>query len=299
MYDAKLSRCPVCGENSANHRCLKTFDNQIHLSPVREIIMFALGYVGFQLIGLVMSLCTQIGFTSQHPGDKEGLNLFVKSGQYNLIVTCSSYLIIAVIIAIVLYKDWKQVGKSFLNIFVLLGIAAVVANLVGSFINNAIITGIFNAMGSKVPQGQGSNQTVINEMVKLNPVLVFFVICILGPFVEEIGYRVGLFNFASRFGKIPGYLITIVVFAAIHISWQVVFSNPTTPEEITKFQLELISIPSYVLGGLVLTLAYDFGGLGASLVGHSIINMISFTIIMIELNNGSSTASQFASIMLF
>ena len=261
--------------------------------------MFALGYVGFQLIGLMMSLCTQIGFTSQHPGDKEGLNLFVKSGQYNLIVTCSSYLIIAVIIAIVLYKDWKQVGKSFLNIFVLLGIAAVVANLVGSFINNAIITGIFNAMGSKIPQGQGSNQTVINEMVKLNPVLVFFVICILGPFVEEIGYRVGLFNFASRFGKIPGYLITIVVFAAIHISWQVVFSNPTTPEEITKFQLELISIPSYVLGGLVLTLAYDFGGLGASLVGHSIINMISFTIIMIELNNGSSTASQFASIMLF
>lgn len=278
-FDAKLSSCPHCHENSANHEHLKRFDRQIHLSPWMEIVFFCIGYVGFQILGLIVALATQIAYGSSHTSEE--LKAFIKTPEYSLIITPTVYFLTFIIIAFVLWKNWKQIGQSFLTVLVLIGVAAVIANYVGSILNSIIVTSIFNGLGMKLPEGTGSNQSTINDMVRTNPTLVFFVICLIAPFCEEIAYRVGLFNFATRFGKIIGYFITIAFFASIHLNWELLFSRPSTAEEIAKFQLEIISIPSYILGGLVLTLAYDFGGFGASLSAHCIINLISFITILV------------------
>lgn len=269
-YDAKVSKCPKCGEISVNSRLNSQFNHQIHISYTKELALFFIGLLGKSIIGIIVAFIMQMVYVSNY--GKETLQLYVESTEYMVVANSISFFATAIIMALVVLKERKQFGRSFATIFVLVGIGALVANVVGSLINNAIVLGIFNAIGQTPPSGDSKNQLDVIKMIRMNPALIFFVVVLLAPFVEELTYRVGLFNFTSRFGKPIAYIASMLVFMSIHIDWDIIFSG-IRGEELLN---EIISMPSYLLGGLVLTLAYDFGGFGAAFLAHVTINAISY-----------------------
>ena len=89
--------------------------------------------------------------------------------------------------------------------------------------------------------------------------------CLIGPFCEEITYRVGLFDLIKRKNKILAYIIEVLIFAFIHIQ----FSETTLGAELAAF-------PIYLAIGFFLTFAYDKFDLPASYMAHIFLNTISF-----------------------
>lgn len=115
-----------------------------------------------------------------------------------------------------------------------------------------------------------ANQAGIVEMVIDSPVTSFLWIVILGPVVEELTYRLGLFAWLKSKSRILAYLGTMIIFGLIHFD----FTNPNLINE-------LLNLPSYIIAGAILCMAYDRGGLGTSIAAHIYNNLLSFLMIFL------------------
>lgn len=115
------------------------------------------------------------------------------------------------------------------------------------------------------------NQAEIVEMTLKYPVLSFITVIFFAPIVEELTYRVGLFNIFPKKYRWASYIISILVFTLLHIN----FVNPT------NLSSELIAIPEYLVGAITLTFIYHKYGIAASLTAHIINNLIVFVLIFV------------------
>ncbi len=115
-------------------------------------------------------------------------------------------------------------------------------------------------------------------MVKAVPVFSFIVFGLIGPFCEEVTYRVGLFGFLGRFNKVVAYLGTALIFGFIHFGWSAIWS-PAYPGHLV---VELINLPPYIGAGAAFCFLYDRWGFGAAFLAHATNNVFSVITSMIS-----------------
>ena len=112
------------------------------------------------------------------------------------------------------------------------------------------------------PIDTSANEEAVRSVIDIYPVASVFMIGIIGPFCEELAYRVGLFGFLRRFNKVVAYIVSAIVFGLMHFHF--------TAGDLIN---ELIFLPTYIVPGVAFAVAYDLFGLPCSLTAHVINNL--------------------------
>lgn len=251
-YDPEALSCPECGEpsqRSAQFSIAKKDD--FYYSPARQIGLFLLCIIGLTLVSTIVSL-----FASGRGMDNV---------TYNTVVNVVSYFVIFAAVIAVLWPQLKGMLRSFLDPKIFYGLLGLLAILLLNYLYNLAISGISHS--------ENINQSTITAMVKSYPALSLIVFSFIGPFVEECGYRIGLFGFFRRINIVLAYVVAGVLFGLIHIQdWS--SAN------------EWLSYPPYVISGLVMGFLYDKVGFSAAYLCHVSNNLLS--IISIIVTGGKS-----------
>ncbi len=124
------------------------------------------------------------------------------------------------------------------------------------------------------------NQEAIESVIKSYPVTSFLWIVIAGPLVEELIYRLGLFEGLRQKNRIVAYVVSGIIFGFIH------FSVPTDASgvvDMDKLANEFINVPGYILSGLLFAYTYEKIGFAGSSVAHVTNNLISFILTIIRI----------------
>ncbi|OQC11415.1 MAG: CAAX amino terminal protease self- immunity [Tenericutes bacterium ADurb.Bin087] len=149
-----------------------------------------------------------------------------------------------------------------------------------------IMTSVITTLVMQIIFGQADenlNQQIINLVLSRYPVSSFFWIVFLGPLVEELTYRAGLFNALSRRNRILAYVVSSAIFGFMH------FNIPFDAEgAIDKAKLieEFINIPSYIVSGVVFGFIYEKEGFAGSSVAHITNNLVSYILSIINIYAG-------------
>ena len=258
-YDKTLSKCPSCQYDNDIALSRHFNKNVVFLQPGVQIGLFLLGfsYVGMLGIEILLSIFIPLD------------NLLGKT-----LLTGLTYIILFVSLLAIAILDRKFIfAKKFTRLVDYLfgfGYAGILI-LVGNYLPYLI------SWLSKVPieELNNTNQETAIDMIKYYPIFSFFFITILGPVCEEITYRVGLYSFLKRINTIFAFLVTVIIFAFIHFS----FKSET-------MKIELLTMPIYIVLGLMLTLAYEHRGPACSITAHIVYNGFAFFSILYEINHG-------------
>ena len=252
-YDKALDTCPACKTRDANFKSYGVPKNMVWLSTWKQIVIFAIGLVGLQLISLLLEFILMVFMDPN-------------STEFLLYINLFRYVIAAGGIACVLIGSFSSFKNSFKKWYpYLIGLGAVFVIYGFNIYYNLIINYIY-------PTSTNANQEAANSLIVSYPVVCVLLLGILGPVVEEFTYRVGLFTFMCRIKKWVAYLVTIIVFALIH------FNFFATGEEMIN---ELLNLPTYMFSGAVFCVLYDLFGLSASLTCHITNNLFSILITLL------------------
>ena len=142
--------------------------------------------------------------------------------------------------------------------------AAYFGALVATSMIVGMIVNIFHSGGTN------DNQTAAVSIVNNYPIFAFFILCLMGPICEEMTYRMGLFSFLKRINIILAFVLSALVFAFIHF-------NPESSNIID----ELWALPSYIVPGVILAVAYYHRGPACSMTAHILYNLMSFLMILL------------------
>ncbi len=267
-YEPTLAKCPYCGQENPDKEA-RRFANFLPVPAWKEAVFFGVGYFGLQLTVLLTEL---ICIAAVGAGNSAA---FLESGKGLFVIYAVAYPLVFVLQGFFLFGDWRWIGKSLSSWKpYVAGVVGFVAMMGANVVYNLIIQGIFAASGAPLPATNG-NQTNVISMVLENPVACVFIIGLIGPFVEELCYRVGLFGFMNRFAKWAGYLVGILFFGFIHFDFTALGNGEALLGEI-------IALPNYLGSAAVLCFLYDRFGFGASFTAHSLNNMLSIVEILIS-----------------
>ena len=260
-YDETYPECPNCKNKNTKPEARK-FANFLPTPFWKQLLYVANGLLGLEIVTLFATFI--VVAVNQPANAKE----FMSSGEGLFATYSIVYPSLFVIMGLLVWSDWKKIGKAFLNW------KPYVAGLIGFFVLTAFSIG-YGFLSQAILKGAGidvsstnSNQVNVINMVKYNWVACFFIIGLLGPFCEELTYRVGVFGFASRLGKWAGYVLGILVFAFIHFDFTALGSRDGVI-------IEFVSLPNYLFSAAVLCFLYDKFGFAASYVTHALNNIIS------------------------
>lgn len=279
LIDSTLPSCPYCGEHfkesedkvvaevieekkeetkKEKHSIFKFPTRVINVPVSLNLTLFLLGLIGLQFIAFFLSL---IG---------KSLNPYLMgtdmgSGYLNFACYFISFGIFLLVI--------KDYFKDFLTPFkkgrsYLIGISYGFLLIVVSLIVSNLMSLIFKS------NSENNNQSSINSIASTLPILSLIVFGIIGPIVEEMTYRVGLFGLLKKKSTALAYILVPIVFGFIHFD----FSSISNPSLLAN---ELINIPSYIVSGLLLSYYYDKEGFGASSVAHITNNVFSILLTII------------------
>ena len=271
--DPTFPSCPSCGAENPNLRGNHAFDHHVHETIPCQIVCVLIQTLGLFLVGLAATVIVEVTFLVQHPGaTAQETTDFMSRTDVNFGVNSSGYL--AVLVAFALFfglrKHFGVLFHSFRNyknvLFGLLGGGAIIG---ATYLYGLMLNGIFAAAGIPAP-GPNSNELLVRSMVKAFPALSLFIFGLLGPLTEEIGYRVGLFGFSARLGKIAAYLISSIVFGLVHFQFEALTSGDSA-----RMIVELANLPNYIGAGLALAFLYDRFGLAGSYTAHAVNNLVS------------------------
>jgi len=248
-YDECLEYCPKCHERNVNQ------PEQVKKSHFRWFNYYV--QISFALIAIIgFYVCSFIvGFLSYSLKDNTTLYLLVTNGVSYLILFISLFTIL-MFNRDGFFKDWAHIKPYLIAI---LGFAALVGL---SYALSAFISIFYQIKPSE-------NESNVIKLVQTYPVLSFIILCFLGPICEEFGYRIGLFSFFNRINRVLAYAITIILFTLAHID----FASADLVNECAN-------IPSYLLGAIILTTAYDIGGAPTSITLHIMNNILSVSLIL-------------------
>lgn len=269
-HDPILGKCPHCGHQEGRKN---PFEHYLPFGYPSQLVFFLLCWVGFQIFGAFAGIIAGIVYGAVHPeATRADLIAYLSGAEANILLSGIGYgLLFAAICLIVClqhriipllksFKGWKPYVAGFIGFAVIFG---------GTWLYSLMVNGIFVAAGwGEI--GVNENELLIRQMTTSYPVACFIVVGLLGPIVEEFGYRVGLFGFLSRLGKPIAYIVGAVIFGFIHFGWDAFFSG-----DARTIVIELVNIPTYVGSGAILCLLYDRFGFGASTFAHILNNMTS------------------------
>ena len=248
-YDPVLESCPRCHEHNEDIEKLGIPQNIFWLDYPLQILLFVLGF----LFGGMLLINSFYDFCFQQIADEEFRHF---------LSLCSTYVTLFAIGVGICCFNLKGVRKFLANyksylwglifMIVLFGLS-----LILGFITNQITDEV------------NQNQTAVELYMHNYPVVSILVLGIVGPIVEELTYRVGLFSFLRRLNRVAAYVVTILLFALIHFSF-----------DMDNIVVELVNLPSYLLAGAVLTVAYDFFGPVTSITAHVVYNILSLLMVL-------------------
>ena len=138
-----------------------------------------------------------------------------------------------------------------------------------------IITSVTTTLLMQIIFGKAEenlNQQTINLILSRYPVSSFLWIVLLGPIVEELTYRFGLFAAIAKKNNIAAYIISALVFGFLHFNVPMTDANTV---DYAKLIEEFINIPGYIVSGLVFCFIYEKEGLAGSTVAHITNNLVS------------------------
>ena len=259
-YDVVDDTCPTCHARDENYESLGVPKNIIWLPIYKQILLFVIGFLGLELVGTILS----IGLMSIR--DDTVL--------YLMLVNSIRYAVVAAGMGLLLIGEYKRFKKGFINWWpYLIGVGGVIALTTFSIFYNTIVNIIY-------PTTPNANQGAVNALVGTYPLISILVLGILGPVVEEMTYRVGLFSFLMRTKRWLAYLIVIPFFALIHFDFTSILTG-FTENDWSPLINELLNLPSYAFAGGVLCVLYDTCGLSASIVAHVGNNLYSIIMFLI------------------
>ena len=276
-YDPIENRCPSCGQVDPSRRDFHAFEHQVRDSWPRQILYFVLGWLGFQVLGAIVGLLVQLGFVAANPGATgTEIQEYASSVNGNTLIISITYAALIGVFALILglTKRFPRFAESFKDyrnyLWGLAGFAAVFAFQLLYGTTTSYVLKVMGYVGETV----NANESTLRAMCRAFPAVCIIVFGLLGPMVEEIGYRVGLFGLAGRFGKVWGYILSSLVFGAIHFNWGALW----TPELQATLPVELLNLPGYIISGALLAFFYDRFGLAASYTAHALNNLVAILI---------------------
>jgi membrane protease YdiL (CAAX protease family) len=258
--------CPKCLSENESNESKRIPRKLLMLNPLTQVALFIVGWLGLSLVStIVLSIwAATIGKENQIPFTDILANL----NDYPGLVLWSNvitYLIIFVIMLLLLISSRKSIFKTLKDskpylLGIIFGVALVTVNFILSYISSILSEGTPN-----------NNQSSLQLMIGAEPIVCLIIFGVVGPIVEELTYRVGLFAFLNRTGKLwLAYVISVIFFALIHFDFG--------SENIIN---EFINLPSYLAAGLLLCYAYQKGGLTTSSIAHIINNVVSVSLVII------------------
>lgn len=241
----------------------KETSNKIDLPSYKAIICFGIGWIGLSIIATIVYFIIGlfVDISTLEPLQTTKLLGAVNFTCYAII--CISLLAIlgkSVIVKLLnQFKDLNKIGKGLMYGFILLG---------SSIIYNLIVLLIYPDFGTN------QNQNAVVDMIQNIPVLSFFSVAIFAPLAEEITYRLCLTGTIAKKSKIIAIVVSSVLFGLIHSAFIDLSFLTMTKEEIIN---EVVALPSYVISGLVMAIAYTKeDSLAVSITAHFTNNFIAF-----------------------
>lgn len=213
----------------------------VQLDIWKEGVLVAIGNV--LTLSLIMTIVGTIMFW---------LNDIDKKAATSLI----SYSLLIVFLLLVVKNNIKDYIPKFLNwmpYVVGVGIGLAIMGF------DQMYTSIVNLF---YPLSIGGNESGIREIVNRFPIASIFIFGLVGPMCEELTYRVGLFNLFKRWKRVWAYIFTGIIFGFIHFDYQ------------GNIAVEFILLPTYIVPGVILSLAYDLYDLPCSFTAHITNNLI-------------------------
>lgn len=252
-HDELLDYCPKCKKKNEDDIPVKRHFAVTFLNPSYEIFLIVLGIAGFALFTFIFGIIFR--------------NIYIANNMQGLmLINVFSYVVFFLCILFVFFRflrtflDKIKEYKSYLY-----GLIGAIVLVIGSIIINLITNLIYPH------SGDNANQVAIVNICKMYPAIAIIFFGIIGPICEEFVYRVGLFSFLKRIHPAVAYTGTAVIFALIHIDFGA-----------SDMVLELISLPSYIWGGLCLSFIYEIKGVAASCTSHILNNVYSFIMILVS-----------------
>lgn len=253
-YDIMFSRCPCCHEPN-NERP----ESRVSYLPIsRQIPLFLVGLIGINVLAVIISLIVAPSIK-----DDDALRyVLINSINYAILFIVDMLLLINYFHELIIpFKKGRTYLAGLIGFAVLLGGSTLITYLMELAVPSA---------------GTGENQSVAIQMILRNPAVSIIILGFIGPLVEELTYRVGLFTLCKRASPVLAYILTTLVFAVIHIDF---FSD--------NIINELVALPDYLFAGLMFSLLYDKEGFGASYLAHVGNNLFSvISIIITGAQNG-------------
>lgn len=267
--------CPHCGHQDEEKRSIKGFEHQCVLAWPFQLTLFLVGFLGQMILGVIVSVIVRTIYVSTHPGyTPEELQNYLSSVDTQFLLNSIIYVIVFVALLLILgfRKKLPALFKSFAKwqapVFGLVGFLAIFA---AGMVYSLIVNAIFTATGTPLP-GVNANESSLRAMIAAWPLPCLLVFGLIGPFCEEVGYRVGLFGFMSRLGKPLAYILSALVFGFIHFDWGCFGQGSAA------IIREVTNINVYIGSGAALCYIYDRFGFGASFTAHALNNLVSIGI---------------------
>ncbi|MFA5421189.1 MAG: type II CAAX endopeptidase family protein [Bacilli bacterium] len=259
IHDGGLDICPRCGQRSEGLLLDTRFPNVIQIHFLKQLFLFLLGWAGISVLALILNWIYELYAQAAIPS-LEIRDAFLHSSETLMMKNFIIYGSLFIIMLGLLWKDLISVAKSFKTL------RTIVQGLsYGGLIIAATVAYNLIVMATGYSYSENQNETALVSLMLNYPVLSFAAFVIIGPIVEEFTYRLGLFSFLRRLNRPLAYVVTMLVFGVIHMSF-----NPATIIN------ELINLPSYIIAGVMLTYAYEKEGFAVSTYAHITNNLVSF-----------------------
>ena len=253
-HDPTLQECPECHKSNELFTLNRLPKRAIFLSPIAQVALFL---IGFAYAGMLIAEIIFAVFIKALPNDASTKN--------TLLLVATYMTMFAGLISVPLLTRRKLFFSKFKNgIDYLYGIGYAVSIICIGTVIGLLISFIYQGTDN-------NNQAAAVSIVKSYPLIAYFVLGILGPICEELTYRVGLYSFLRRINKYLAFAVTVIVFALIHFDF--------SAADIVN---ELWALPTYLVCGFILTLAYEHRGPACSILAHMLYNSIAFIIMLVQ-----------------
>ncbi len=235
---------------------------ELIFAPFRtKIICFLVGFLGLEIVSILLSfILNTTGVISQEKIEIMSVSEINEINAYFQLATYSiGFLLLLSVLGPALIK---KIANQFTR-------AKLISNVATFF---AVLL-LFNYVCSIIPQIIGahnnSNQTAIDNIILVKPFVSFIAIVLIGPIVEEITYRFGLFGSLYQKNRLLAYFVSMLFFWLIHFDFTSIGTN--------NFISELAASPAYISAGLVLCIAYEkTENLAVPILVHMCNNLLSF-----------------------
>ena len=255
-YDPTLKECPHCHKSNELYQERQISDKIVYFHPLAQIGLFLMGfaYVGMLVAEFIFSLFIPL-FSGEELLQKTLILFFT----YAMMLGCLSIIVLKT-------RKTEFLSKYKRPLDYVYGFAYAITVIIASLMVGSLIS-IFHTASDN------TNQAAAVLISKNYPLIAFFVLGLFGPICEELTYRVGLYSFLRRINKYLAFAVTIIVFAFIHFD----FTAIGTPDIVE----ELWSLPSYLVAGFILTLAYEHRGPACSMTAHILYNIFAFSMMVL------------------